>query len=262
MGGGNSTFAGSNAKQTITAGAGDDVIELSRGRDEIRNFDAANDSLVANGDFTVKVKGNDLLVKGADGEQALMVDFATVDSAINIDDKLVKAGAALSFDDDVTDYIGSKNATLTVEDSAAIWLGGFDGKNYSNIKAVDASDNDGNVLIAGSSAKEILIGGYGSNSLWGGAGFDTLIGGEGDNTFFYVKGDGRDVIENANDDDVVNLLNVGLQDITAIDANDANVTLKFTDGGRLIVNSTAELSFNIDNQTYTIDRNNKILQRK
>ena len=233
---------------------------MSKGRDIIRNFDVENDKLIANGDFTVKVKGNDLLIKDEDGASAFLVDLANVDSAIAVGDNLIKAGAVMTYDDDVTAYVGSTNATLNVEGDANIWLGLG---NFDNIGTVDASDSDGDVLIAGSARSDLIMGGYGSNSLWGGVGGrDTLVGGDGTNNFFYALGNGLDVIENANDDDVINLLGISLDDIRSIDADDSSVTLKFTDGGRLNIRGDAELNCELTEGAYKLDRANKTLIRK
>jgi len=158
--------------------------------------------------FTVKVKGKDILVKAADGSAAILVDPATVDGGINIDDRVIKAGA-----------------------------------------------------IAGSDKSDVLIGGYGDNSLWGGiGGRDTLIGELGVNEFYYGLGNGIDVITNADDDDVVNLLGISLDDIRTIDVSDTSTTLKFVDGGRLNIEGTDELTFNVEGNSLKLDRKSKSLK--
>ena len=97
-----------------------------------------------------------------------------------------------------------------------------------------------------------LTDGEGSRSLWGGVdGDDTLVGSQGYDEFFYCKGNGNDVIENAGDDDLINLLDVSLDDI---DLNsfpnaigDNSIELKFNDGGSLKVNGMSEVGFKVAN---------------
>ena len=89
-----------------------------------------------------------------------------------------------------------------------------------------------------------------------------MVGGDGTNNFFYALGNGLDVIENADGDDVINLLGISLDDIRSIDADDNSVTLKFTDGGRLNINSTADLTYEMSGASYTLERSTKTLQRK
>ena len=260
LGAGDSTFVGDGHKETVTAGVGNDLIIISKGRDIIRNFDVENDRLIADAEFTVKVKGNDVLIKDNGGASALLVDLATVDAGISINDRLVKAGASMTYADDVTDYVGSKDATLNVNDDANVWLGLG---NYTNVKTVDASNADGDVLIAGSDKSNVIIGGDGDNSLWGGiGGRDTLIGGAGSNEFYYGLGNGRDVIENANDDDIVNLLGIELDDIRNITVDDSSTAVKFNDGGRLLINSTANLTYRINGSNFKLDRNSSTFVQK
>ncbi len=240
LGGGNSTFTGNGYNESITAGLGNDVIVLSRGRDTIVNFDVENDRLIVGGEFTVKAKDDDLIVN-VDGGKAILADLATVDAAIRIDDRLVKAGSEMSYADGVTDYFGSKNATLTVGEGGVVWLDDPT-VHYANIRAIDASDCFDDVTLGGSDANDLLLGGGGTNY------------------FAYSLGGGRDTIANANDDDLVFLLGISLDDIRAIDADDAQVTMQFSDGGRLKLNSAADFDFNINGSHYKLARNDKGLK--
>ena len=118
-----------------------------------------------------------------------------------------------------------------------------------NFKVLDASQSDGSNILAGNELNNSIVGGAGNDSLWGGytSSNDTLVGGSGHNTFFYLQGNGRDVIQNAHDGD-----NIILDDITLDQIADANITadgvvLKFTDGGSLIVNSMANVTYQLAN---------------
>ena len=263
LGSGDSTFVGSKRGELITLTDGAAEIELSRGHDTIVGFKPSEDRLVIDGDFSVKVDGDDVLIAtgGSYLDRTVLQGMATVDSALTIGDDQIKAGSTMTYAEGVTAYVGADNATLNVEESAAIWLGV--GNTYFNVRTVDGSNAEGDLLIAGTDKSDLLIGGAGSNSLWGGVGGrDTLIGGDGSNEFFYAKGNGWDVVENAHDDDVINLLSLDLDDIRSIDADSASVTMKFEDGGRLSIASSADLTYNLNGDAYTLDRSSKTLQRK
>jgi len=85
------------------------------------------------------------------------------------------------------------------------------------------------------------LAGTGDSSLWGGnGGNDLLVGGAGLNSFFYNYGNGDDTIQGVDENDIIDLTNIGLDDI--VDADSAissdRVELKFTDGGSLTVEGT------------------------
>ena len=103
--------------------------------------------------------GRDLRVlqhEGTSGHYRAFADLATVDAAIRIDDRLVKAGSEMSYADGVTDYFGSKNATLTVGEGGVVWLDDPT-VHYANIRAIDASDCFDDVTLGGSDANEAAI---------------------------------------------------------------------------------------------------------
>ena len=120
-----------------------------------------------------------------------------------------------------------------------------------------------NATIAGNTAENVIIGGAGSNSLWGGAGAenDTLIGNEeGQTQFFYLQGNGSDVIVSDNENDVVNLLNIGLEEINFddIEMDESKIAIGMTDNAKLEVNSSKDVAFQLNNGSQWIaDRENK-----
>ena len=96
----------------------------------------------------------------------------------------------------------------------------------------------------------------------GNGGNDLLIGGSGANVFFYLLGDGNDTIDGAAEDDVISLLNIGLDDIRSIEATDNATAIRFADGGRLNINGALDVTFELTDGSYALDRQNKTLQRK
>ena len=100
----------------------------------------------------------------------------------------------------------------------------------------------------GTNDDDILIADEQGSSLWGGdSGNDTLFGSSARDEFFYLKSNGNDVIENADDKDLINLLNVDFADLevnTLIEGiGEEAITLKFNDGGSIKVNSASDVSF-------------------
>ena len=126
--------------------------------------------------------------------------------------------------------------------------GTIDGRNKTNqLGVIIGTDYSDNRIYAGNAG----------SSLWGGlGGNDTLTGGDGYDEFFYVSGSGSDVIQNAGDNDVVNLLGVNLSQITEVSITDSAISANFEDGGRLNVRGNSNVGFKVDGVTYVADRNN------
>ena len=153
-----------------------------------------------------------------------------------------------TYDDGVNFYSGGDHTDvlqLTNYQSRNIWLDGSAGVAYNKINNIDASQSSGNNTLAGNSSDNEIIAGSGNDSLWGGAGnsTDVLIGGDsGSDTFFYGKNDGNDTIQNAKQNDVVNLYDVTLADITTASFNGNAISLGFNTGFNLNVNVSSNLS--------------------
>ncbi len=118
-------------------------------------------------------------------------------------------------------------------------------------------DEDFDSFVATEDYAAILSDGD-NHTLWGGAeGNDTLFGSDGYDEFVYMKGNGNDVIENAGDDDLINLLNVSLGDLDLNELPNAiaedSTTLKFNDGGSIKVNGTSEVGIKfVDGGTFYV----------
>ena len=115
--------------------------------------------------------------------------------------------------------------------------------------------NQTEILIGGDNANNQMYAGSGGSSLWGGnGGNDTLTGGDGYDEFFYAVGSGNDVVKNASDDDVVNLLGVSLSQITYAEIKSSEINIGFTDGGKLQLQGQSATGFKLENVTYTANR--------
>ena len=123
--------------------------------------------------------------------------------------------------------------------------GTVDGRSYSQAEILIGGDNADNQIYAGS----------GGSSLWGGnGGADTLVGGSGYDEFFYSVGSGNDVVQNANSNDVINLLGVSLSQISGVNVNLNEVNINFNDGGSLRVEGNSNVGYRLENQIYVCNQ--------
>ena len=277
-GDGQSTLMGSEYSETLTGGtgnsslwtnAGDDVMrgssgktkfffDVNDGRDTIQSFNFGTDAVNvfantvtsvnsdSSGNVFVQINGGDdiLTIEDAAGK-----NFRFNDLTVNVDKNPIYNDAANQF------VATGVNATLTVNESAEIWLNNQHGKFFDgDIAVVDATNSTGDVLIAGNERDNTILAGTGNNSLWGGdGGNDLLVGGSGRNVFFYAGGNGSDTVTNANDGDAVELAGLTLAQISSAEISSGGVTLNFVDGGKLNVESTAAIDFRINGETYAAD---------
>ena len=91
--------------------------------------------------------------------------------------------------------------------------------------------------------------------MWGGnGGTDTMTGGDGYDEFFFAMGSGNDLVQNAGDNDVVNLLGVSLSQISSFSYDSSSVDLNFNNGEHLKVESTSSVGYRVENQTFFFNR--------
>ena len=136
-------------------------------------------------------------------------------------------------------------------------IDGSDGRNYDNIKVLDASNFENPATLAGGANSEKIFASKGNTSLWGGiGGNDTLVGGAENDEFFYSFGGGKDIINSAKENDVVNIFNTDLSQIKDISATTSQIKISFSDLGSLTVNSTENVGFKFGDTTYQLDRKN------
>ena len=182
-----------------------------------------------------------------------------------INEFVAKVDKNIEYDDTANYFLAtSKKATVTVEDEAEIWLDGTHGKIFvGDIRTLDATNSSGKNILAGNNLDNTIRAGENNASLWGGnGGNDLLVGGAGKNMFFYTNGNGSDSISGANDGDVVYLSEVTLAQLAATEITQGSVTINFTDGGKLNVESSNAVEFVLEGETYVADRSTLTWQKK
>ena len=123
--------------------------------------------------------------------------------------------------------------------------GEVDGRTYDKAEIMIGADNSDNQIYAGNAG----------SSLWGGnGGTDSLVGGNGYDEFFYAVGGGDDVIQNASNNDLVNLASVNLSQIAGVNVNIGEVTINFVDGGNLRVQGDSSVGYQIAEGTFQVDQ--------
>ena len=252
-------WGGETGDDTLYGGDGRDVFwyNASDGNDIIRNFTAGTDStadviVFADDDYGSLDRSMNV-INFSIGESTLKtyagsdVDVAVQYSFDGDNISTMKIGNTawsnnFTFDGSTAHYIGGSNSdTLTLDGDTQrnIWLNVDDA--FTSIENIDASNSSAANQLVGSFDSSIIIGGSGNSSLWGGGSSDdTLIGGSGAEMFFYLYDDGNDVINNVGDDDVVNLLNVGLDQLSALWLEDRTLAVGLKNDQTLRVNASGD----------------------
>ena len=250
VGSGQNTLISSSANETLTSnGTTEYIFDKGNGRDVIQNFNFDGDKInvgtnaVTNvridkaGGVRMQISGDGwLTLENAQGKNFKINNFVAV-----ADENLTYNAEANYF------AATAQNATLTVGESAEIWLDGSHGKTFSgDIRNLDASTAQGKTSLAGNDLDNRIFAGQGDASLWGGSGGDDLlVGGAGKNTFYYLQGNGSDTIASAHDGDIVYLSTVTLEQISGTSITADAVSINFTDGGSLQVNSNANVTYQL-----------------
>ena len=168
-------------------------------------------------------------------------------------------------------FVNSSSGSLEIQNARDKFIG-YSASNsdvvaYSYLASgegnIDGRDkNVAEIIIGGDNATNQIWAGNGGSSLWGGvAGEDTLVGGDGYDEFFYFIGSGNDVIQNAGDNDVINLAGINLEQISGVDVTEYSVAVHFVDGGNLRVEGNSRVGYNISDAfgttTYTVNQSTK-----
>ena len=236
----------------------DDVINL--GNITRADIDTSNPIRKLNrDDITIKFKDGAALTVETKTDINLSLDDGTMLHSNDLVDEASKPDSYVEMKG--ADGVSTVFAADDKTDATAIWCKGVEGSDYLAAKTVDAKNFKSPVLIEGNALENIITASDYNASLWGGEGSenDTLIGGNGTDQFFYVKTNGNDVIENAGDNDVINLLGIDLTDISSVDVNTASISIGFNDGGSIKVNSSADFTFRlikdqIDQKWHAVNR--------
>lgn len=230
--GSNATVSGSNGKDYISFSSNTQIVMLT-------DLDVSEDELtfdnrVEPGSLTSTVE-NGQLTFSSSGLTFTLADQSNLSSDIR-NYTVHNAGS----DNTIHELLYGDSHTHVVE--LTTWNYGFTPNNsIISLTSLNNLDDDQTPTDFAT-----LLADGSSSSLWGGfEGDDTLIGTDGRDEFFYLKGNGRDVIENASDDDLINLLNIGLEDISSLDVRADSITIGFNDGGSLRVNSSADIGFRL-----------------
>ena len=233
------------------------------GRDTISNFDFGNDVVYTDNDIQdVSVSGSNVVIGLSGDDKLTIVDGAKKNFDINVHGTSFKASVTsgdVTYSDSVNYYNTSKgSASITASGSSRItmWLNGDadlsaaygGGKQYiGDYKYISAKSATAAVVLAGNeNTDNVITAGKSGSVLWGGGiSNDTLIGGDGVDKFYYMRNNGNDVIQKATANDVVVLDGMEMSDITSTDVSSSAVTLNFSDGGSLTLNTNSGTTFKV-----------------
>ncbi|MBQ9487952.1 MAG: hypothetical protein IJU91_09175, partial [Selenomonadaceae bacterium] len=165
-------------------------------------------------------------------------------------------------------YINSSNGQLEIQNARDKFIsygfanGDLAAYSYvaSNGGTIDGRSKTGavEIMIGMDHASNIIYANDVGSSLWGGnGGADTLVGGGGYDEFFFAMGSGIDAIQNAGDNDIVNLLGVTLGQISAAEITGNGVNLNFADGGSLRVEGTSNVGYRLEGVTYAANHSTR-----
>ena len=215
----------------------------------INNIDnSTNTTIINNVNNTYTYNGGDKVINNYQQGEVVQLasDYQGID--VNGNSFLVKSSSGAVEVQNARDKFIGYSATNT-DVVAYSYLGAKAG-------VIDGRDkNQAEIFIGGDHVDNQIYAGNGGSSLWGGnGGTDTLSGGEGYDEFFFAMGSGNDVIQNAGDNDVVNLLGVSLEQITYAEVSSSDIHIGFTDGGHLQLQGQSATGFKLENVTYTANR--------
>ena len=259
VGGGLNTLIGSSHNETLT-GNSDGITEFNfragGGRDVISNFNFGEDKINIGTDAVTDVKltkaGNVRLQVGVGSDYLTLEDAQGKNFKIN--DVVALVDKNITYDEAANYFVAtSRNASVTVNDGAEIWLDGSHGKIFAgDIRTLDATTSEGKNTLAGNDLDNTICAGNGDASLWGGNGNDLLVGGSGKNIFFYTSG--NDTIQGANDGDEIILSGVTLEQISGTSITADGIAISFKDGATLQVGGTCDVTYQLaDGSKYRAD---------
>ncbi len=245
------TIAGSDDKEQINAGGGNDRVNAGGGNDLVYGG-SGNDAVDggAGNDLIYGGAGNDALAGGA-GDDVFRVlgskasGFEGYDAYNGGDgsDAIVAVGSDV--DIGLTGF-GAANGIETIDFSALTGQGRLLGDGNANVLDFSATTLVGHVAIdggngddriTGSAGAEILIGGNGNDVLAGKAGNDLLYGGAGRDVFaFDAAGWGRDTVADYRDNyDKLDMRGSGAANFAALTVAQVGVDTVVSVGGDEIV---------------------------
>jgi hypothetical protein len=280
VGGGNTSVRGTTGNDSLVGYSGDDKdgstsFWIGAGKDTVSGF-GSEDKLVAEEYVTKVTADSNNVTVGTENGSVILENAANGIFNVNVvgDEQKAYVGENIVVGSELADYYNatsSKASIVATSDSGniGVWLNQEAGANYGNtteirgdIKYIIAKDSSAqNTLVGSASVDNVIVAGSGYTSLWGGgASNDSLVAGEGVDTFFYMRGDGHDTIKGASSKDIVDLGNNQMSDIASTEVTSSSVTLNFTDGGTLQLNTNAGTKFIVQGETWTTDKSGKWTQ--
>ena len=295
-GSGGSTLDGGDYVDYLYGGDGADLFRYraGEGNDYIYNFNSLNEDSIdaiqilnysgisrsnfrdtGNGNTVIQIGTNTLTLVEPVGAITVFGEDLEEDEPF-VYGKSLQAGVTYNFNK--TKLTISKDAELEDEEDRT-----FDVEQYSNnLRNVDASSYDEEVILLGDDKANELRAGSGGSSIDGRGGIDKLYGGAGADTFVYTPGEGNDYIYNYNAsvDDALDIVQIlgdttglskesfresGSNTILRLGAN--QLTFVAPIGGIHVVNGEGEevitydstlpsgASYSTNKQTITITRN-------
>ena len=161
-------------------------------------------------------------------------------------------------------YVNSSSGSLEIQNARDKFIGYSVGSNTPLIYSYVASGSgeidgrnksEAEILIGATNSANNIYAGNGASSMWGGmGGNDILVGGSAYNEFFYGIGGGNDIILNAKDNDLVNLIGVSISQISGVDINIGQLNINFVDGGNLQINGSSGVAYRIAEGTFAVDQ--------
>ena len=216
------------------------------GKDTVKNFKNGNNSVYfhdataaasvlnevvavkATGEMTVTLaKGKDILT--LDNASGKTVEFN--DAAGNAFKVAVGDGSNVTYDATANIYKNATTLKVDGSDDLIIYTGANNDQYgyFDGIMTIDASEATGTVALSGSDTNGLkIIGGTGVNNMWGGGSKVQVLEGNEDavvNVFWFGTGDGKDIADNAQATDGVNLYNVEKIDDVAVKAGNTSFTV-------------------------------------
>ena len=266
---GASLWGGASGDDVLIGGNGRDVFWYTSGggNDVIQNFTGGTSST---GDV-LTITDNNFSINRADGKlTCTMADEGTLSVSVGSDVNQViqystdgrniigvkigntDSGNNFSYEKNIYYVGGNGNDTLSIDNSSENYSVFLSDGNFTNINALNAQNSSSQNILAGNNLDNEIFAGSGSSSLWGGSSpsNDTLTGGDGANMFWYGLGEGNDIINNSNSNDIVNLYNVGLNDINSFEDFGNGVKINLSSGS-LTINTTETPKFMLsDSSSY------------
>ena len=226
--------------------------------DDVVSLDAVPDGASAS------ISSGHLVLKSGSHTMNIFSETGSFDNSMSINynfngtegtARVADSSNSVVYDSDVDLYIGD-DLTLNVAEDSNTTID-LTSSVLSSVDNVNAGSSTGNIAISGDFNDNVIYGGAGATTLWGRGGNDTLIGGTGEDFFYFNSSDGNVTIQGAGSEDIVNLSDYSVSDLTGkYSFNDNGLSLSIN-GQNLFVEGSSVTQFVLSDGTYTADYSNK-----